>query len=183
MGYTTEFVGEFTIDPPLAGAHYAYLERFSRSRHMKRDPKVLETMRDPLREAVGLPIGVDGEFFVAARSPQTDSDSSVVDFNRPPSCQPGLYCQWRPSSDGRTLGWDGVEKFYDYVEWLRYLIENMLKPWGYTVSGHVLWRGERRADLGQIRVSQNIVTVQKQRWGLADSKLWRARFESERTAS
>ncbi|MFC1706647.1 hypothetical protein ACFL59_07480 [Planctomycetota bacterium] len=184
MGYTTEFVGEFAVEPPLAGVHYAYLERFCRTRRMKREPKTLEAMRDPLREAVGLPVGTDGEYFVAARLQcGVDSDSSVVDYNQPPSPQPGLWCQWRPSPDGRTLAWDGIEKFYDYRPWLKYLIANMLKPWGYTVGGLVLWHGERWDDTGIIRVIRNDVVARQQHWDRADPGFWLAHFKGERRAS
>ncbi len=49
------------------------------------------------------------------------------------------------------------EKFYHYTEWLEYIIEHFLKPWGYVLNGSVEWRGEDDADLGVIYVHQNRV--------------------------
>ncbi|HTG59201.1 MAG TPA: hypothetical protein VMG63_07310 [Terriglobia bacterium] len=47
------------------------------------------------------------------------------------------YCQWMPSDDGKLLVWDGGEKFYEYVEWLQYLIDNFFVSWGYVINGSV----------------------------------------------
>jgi len=72
---------------------------------------------------------------------------------------PELYCQWVPGADGATLEWDGGEKFYAYVEWLEYLIEHFLAPWGHRVNGEVKWFGEDRDDIGAITVVDNVVTT------------------------
>lgn len=74
---------------------------------------------------------------------------------------PGYYCQWIPTEEGTSLEWDGNEKFYDYVEWLEYLIEHFLQPWGYTVNGEVTWQGEDVGDLGTIYVGDNVIATQK----------------------
>lgn len=74
---------------------------------------------------------------------------------------PGFWCQWTASDDGRYLMWDGGEKFYDYVEWLKYLIEHFIKPWGKTLNGEVEWYGEDREDIGKIVVKDNEVTVKE----------------------
>ena len=50
MGYTTKLEGAFTMEPPRAGVHFAYLERFSDTRRVKRDAVAVENVRDPLRE-------------------------------------------------------------------------------------------------------------------------------------
>lgn len=71
------------------------------------------------------------------------------------------YCQWVPDEEGETLVWDGGEKFYDYVEWLEYLIVHFLKPWGYTLNGEVEWKGEQAGDLGKIIVTDNLVDAKK----------------------
>ncbi len=72
----------------------------------------------------------------------------------------GYYCQWRPSDDGMGIEWDGVEKFYNYVEWLEYLIAHFLRPWGYTLSGSVEWASSiYEPAQGAINVKKNTVTV------------------------
>jgi hypothetical protein len=70
-----------------------------------------------------------------------------------------LWCQWVPTDDGSELVWDGGEKFYNYVEWLDYLIDKILAPRGYTLNGECQWFGEERDDVGVIIVKNNIVTT------------------------
>jgi hypothetical protein len=113
---------------------------------------------DSIREAVLLPIGGDGEYFTGAVGFAGQEDGPcVLDFNRPPGSQPGLWCHWVPTKDRKGLEWDGGEKFYHYVEWLEYLIEHFLTPWGYVVSGTVKWSGEEEEDNGTIFVENNVV--------------------------
>ncbi len=111
---------------------------------------------DALREAVGLPFGREGGYYVAGVGCE---GASVLDYNEPPEGQPGLWCQWVPDQTGEHIEWDGNEKFYGYVPWLRYLIEHFLAPWGYMLNGEVTWFGEQRDDLGMIRVTDNVVEV------------------------
>lgn len=70
---------------------------------------------------------------------------------------PDAYCQWIPSKDGRGLEWDGGEKFYAYVEWLVFLIDRFIKPWGHFLNGRVEWQGEDGKDQGVIHVRNNQV--------------------------
>ena len=71
------------------------------------------------------------------------------------SGRPCVYCQWRPSEDGTEIELDLGEKFYGWLEWLEYLVEHRLKPWGYVLSGQVRWRGENGDDAGVIYVKDN----------------------------
>lgn len=167
MGYTTCFYGEFEVDKPLEEKHIVYLQRFNQTRRMKRDAKIVEMLTDPLaqfwhkvRSNVNLPIGLEGAYFVggAGFMGQGD-DKSVVEHNSPPEGQPGLWCQWTASDDGKYIVWDGGEKFYEYVNWLRYIIDHFLEPWGYKINGEVNWVGEENEDLGLIVVKDNVVEV------------------------
>ena len=72
--------------------------------------------------------------------------------------QPGLWCQWR-LDDETTLSWDGSEKFYNYIEWLQYLIAHFFEPWGIKVNGEVTWQGEDNADIGKIIVKDNEIEI------------------------
>jgi hypothetical protein len=162
MGYTTDFEGHFTVTPALTPEHALYLQHFGQSRRMKRDPKKAEKLNDPVRLAVGLPIGVEGGYFVG--NAETDSgqvhDDSIIEYNLPPKDQPGLWCQWEPNrNDPTVIEWDGTEKFYDYTEWLKYLIDNFLKRWEYKLNGEVTWQGENSGDMGIIRVDDNVIEV------------------------
>lgn len=73
--------------------------------------------------------------------------------------QPGLWCQWIPTDDGTAIVWDEGEKFYNYKEWIEYLIQHFLAPWGYVLNGVVQWAGESRGDIGLIKIVNNDVQV------------------------
>jgi len=135
VGYHTEFRGAFAISPPLRAHHLAYLRKFNEIRHEKRDPEVAAKIPDPLREAVGLPLGPDACFFVGEPTP--DDPTLLGNFETATSQPASYYCQWMPSDDGKLLVWDGGEKFYEYVEWLQYLIDNFFVSWGYVINGSV----------------------------------------------
>lgn len=160
MGYTTEFSGSFRLDRPLAAEHAAYLHKFNQTRRMKRDSVIAAHLADPVRIAAGLPVGVDGCYFVGGLgfAGQSD-DASVLDHNHPPEGQPGLWCQWMPSDEATAIVWDRGEKFYSYVEWIIYLIDNFLAPWGYRLNGTVRWKGEDSDDRGRIVIKNNIVST------------------------
>ncbi len=73
---------------------------------------------------------------------------------------PGIWCQWVPSEDGNYIQWDEGEKFYEYTEWLQWLIANFFQPKGYTLEGVVDWEGEEQGDVGKIIVKDNKVATQ-----------------------
>jgi len=130
--------GSFQINPPLQGIHLGYLDRFSRIRHMKRDVKLLKKLRDPLREAVGLPLGLEGAYYVAGEIFFSDYDNpTIIEYNDPPSGQPRLWCSWEASGDGESYYWTNGDKNYGHVAWLEYLIKHFLNPWHYKLSGRV----------------------------------------------
>lgn len=184
MGYTTNFTGKFQLDRPLAPQHAAYLRMFSETRRMARDPAIAATLPDPIREAARLPIGPHGTYFVGGNGDfGQEYDPSVLNNNHPPGlpgwnvsgesyedhrkaceaavaagAQPGLWCQWVPSEDGTAIEWDEGENFYEYTLWLRYLIENFLRPWGYVLNGKVRFQGEDSDDRGAVIVEDNNVT-------------------------
>jgi hypothetical protein len=144
----------------LRPEHAAYLLAFRETRRMKRDPAKAAALHDPVREAAGLPLGPEAGYFVGGGGLRgQDGDESVLDYNWPPQGQPGLWCHWVPDERGTSVGWDGGEKFYDYVEWLQYLLQHFLGPWGYLVNGEVSWQGEEDADRGTILVADNVVRV------------------------
>ena len=51
------------------------------------------------------------------------------------------YCEWQPSRDGTAIVCDNGEGFACWLEWLRYLIDRHLGPWGYSLNGEVRWSG------------------------------------------
>lgn len=163
MGYNTDFEGEFRLNKPLTKEMREYLIAFSDSRRWKRDVNTVMDEPDPLRTAVGLPLGDDAEFYVGAcnTGEYTLIPGSVfcVRAAVPPATQPGLWCNWWPNQDGTAILWDGTEKFYNYIEWIEYLIEKILAPNGYSLNGIIEWQGEDEEDVGQITINNNDVHV------------------------
>ena len=163
MGYTTDFYGAFVCTPPLAPLHQTYLQAFAEIRHVRISAANLQGASDPLRESVGLPVGPEGAYYLGMNEDgegvEDEVEVQVLDHNRPPTGQPGLWCQWVPTSRV-TLQWDGGEKFYWYVEWLTYLVEHFLTPWGYALSGTIRWVGEDPSDLGSIAFEDGAVVVE-----------------------
>ena len=146
MGYSTDFSGKFIIDRPVDDDTFALLKGLDSTRRMKRNV-------DPT-------YGVEGEFFVSGSGFMgQDRDDTIIDFNSPPSTQPSLWCQWLISDNKKEIVWDGGEKFYNYVEWIEYIIHKILAPRGYSLSGKVSWEGEDQGDVGKIRIENNNVSV------------------------
>jgi hypothetical protein len=144
MGYTTEFRNRFNLDKKLSDEDFNFLTKFNETRRMKRN--------------LPAEYGIDGEFYVdGGGSFGQAQEESIVDYNEPPSTQPGLWCQWVPTEDRMGIEWDGGEKFYHYTEWIKYLIEKILSPRGYTLNGIVRWQGEDMDDRGQIEIVDNKV--------------------------
>lgn len=149
MGYTTEFYGKVEIVPPLNELEIEFLNKFSSTRRMLRENG---------------PYYVDGSGYAGQ-----GRDADVFDYNNPPKCQPGLWCQWVPTANGKFIEWDGNEKFYNSVEWMEYLIEHFLKPnciaqkdlpflqANHIVNGKIRAQGEDRDDSWCLIVEDNAV--------------------------
>jgi hypothetical protein len=130
--------------------------------------------------------GFKGEYFVGADGFKgQDSDASIIDYNSASGevaydeykgnwvlreelqaklnsdtlKQPGLWLQWELNEEGTELAWNGGEKFYNYIEWLEYLIQHFFEPWGIKLNGEVTWVGEESNDTGKIIVTDNVVEV------------------------
>ena len=161
MGYTTDFYGSVTFNKPITEELKNYINKFCETRRMKRDvEKIKKTFPDWEKNCFNGNLGVDGEYFVGGNGFMgQDRDDSIVNYNYPPETQPGLWCQWMIDDDG-NLVWDGGEKFYEYGEWLTYLIDNFLAPSGYVCNGEIEFQGEDMNDFGTIHVKDNVVTVE-----------------------
>ena len=111
---------------------------------MKWSDKVKE-LQDPFREVLGLPLGDFGQYFVGTRGNYQEYENTeytlpryehIVNKKRPLAYQVGIWCNWevKTRGDKSFLAWNGGEKFYNYVEWLDYLLNNFFIPWNYTLS-------------------------------------------------
>ena len=101
MGYTTDFEGFITSFKPLPKKIEELINGISSTRRMARDIKNY---------------GIEGEFYIR------NDKLGVIDTNKPPQTQPGLWCNWIYDSSNYRIRWNGTEKFYNYVEWLEYLL-------------------------------------------------------------
>ncbi|MFW5419232.1 hypothetical protein J0910_21675 [Nocardiopsis sp. CNT-189] len=174
MGYTTAFIGQVTVTPPLNEHEVAYLTKFSRTRRVDRGngPYYVEDASgSATRDASGYATR-------GASSYATEHAADVRDFDRPPEGQPELWCKWVPSGDGAAIGWDESEKFYGAEEWMRYLIDHFLRPgahaqadpgpvppaefagftFDHSVSGVIEAEGEDLEDRWHLVVADNRVT-------------------------
>jgi len=150
MGYTTTFEGHIEVTPPLNAAEVEYLTQFCNTRRM---------------------LCTQGPYYVSRAGFQgQDPGPGILDYNRPPDGQPGLWCHWQPTSDGTKIVWDGGEKFYDSPSWMSYIIRHFIgnKPLaadkfpfltGHVCKGHITAQGEDHDDNWELTVANNTVTV------------------------
>lgn len=146
MGYSTDFVGTISIQPPLNASEIEYLQAFSDTRHMLRK---------------------EGPYFIG------DTEDDVLEYNTPPAEQPSLWCQFLPSDDGTYLEWNGAEKTQAGKEWIEYIIKHFLKKsalakktniacfrdftFNHICNGIMDAAGEGRNDVWRIIVKDNKV--------------------------
>jgi hypothetical protein len=107
MGYTTDFIGHVDITPQLNDDEIAYLTAFSQSRRCRRPGGPYVVPGNPMAE--------------------TSEGFEAHSYNEAADRQPGLWCDWVPCWDGCCLAYNGNEKFYSPVPWMRYLIAHFLK--------------------------------------------------------
>lgn len=67
---------------------------------------------------------------------------------------PDHYFQWEVTKDRKGVQWNGGEKFYDYVEWLQWLIDVLKKKQhgNIMLSGQIEYRGEDSRDWGFLKI-------------------------------
>ena len=169
MGYHTDFNGTLQFNKDVTEELKRFINNFSNSRRMKRDnEKIKQCYPNWEEQCYNGKLGREGEYFISGTGFMCQGDdNSIIDYNRPPITQPGLWCQWIINDYGE-LEWDGGEKFYHYVEWLEYLIENFFKPDGYILNGIISYQGEDFGDTGNIVVVDNYVSVVKNLHTLED---------------
>lgn len=192
MGYNTTFNGQLSLSRQLTDVEKDYINLISNTRRMKRDSnKLMEIYqgkygnpfaKEQTPEAI---YGFFGEYFAKDDGDMGQSkDDSIIDYNsasgelgwsdisdkqrleliaerKKRKLQPGLWCQW--IIEYNELLWDGGEKFYNYTEWLEYLIQEFFEPWGVKLNGEIYWYGEESDNLGKIIVTDNVVEIKEGR--------------------
>lgn len=97
----------------------------------------------------------------------------------PKDTLPNAYMQWVSNKDGTALVWDGGEKFYDYIHWLRWLIKYYFTPRDIILNGEFRWAGEEVSDVGVLKVLDNKVSSEKLTVKLTECPECGARFKSD----
>ena len=79
------------------------------------------------------------------------------DYNETPRSIPSLWCNFELKGNDQLVLLDG--RNYEYVAWLEFLVNKLLKPRGYTLNGRVEFDGERADDKGYISVTDNVIGI------------------------
>jgi hypothetical protein len=146
MGYTTDFEGSMTITPALEPQQVAFINALMETRRMARN----------VDESI---YGDQGEFYIGKGNGGQDNELNIADYNHAPRTQPGLWCNWVISEDGTELAWDGGEKFYDYTEWIEYMITKIFMPLDRKLEGEIMYSGEDCSDAGKIVARDNKICI------------------------
>jgi hypothetical protein len=72
-----------------------------------------------------------------------------------PDGAPDTSCVWTVTEDGDELDTYPEEKMYDWDDWLRYILDEVLEPAGVKANGRTTWQGEDIGDSGVIFVKDN----------------------------
>lgn len=165
MSYTYDLFGKLSVSPPLNADQVAYIQEFSGSYRHKFAPK-WQSWPNPLREAVGLPVGIEGEYISSSMGSGSDfiDNCMEVDTNTPNN-QPSFQCCWTANTKGTALQWNKLRRTFEPVPWLNYMIEHFFTPWGVTLNGKVECHGEEFDDRTLIVVTNNTARrTQKKEW-------------------
>jgi hypothetical protein len=160
MGYSTDFNGAFDITTPLSPEQIKFIQMFSDTRRMQRNVSSIKSLDTKNEECIQLltSLNIDLKFYCGNGFAGQDRDSSITDYNSS-GIFPSLWCGWTVNNEGTLVIWNESEKFYEYVDWIKFLIDHFFKPWGKTLNGKMEWCGEDRKDRGQIVIKDNKVTV------------------------
>lgn len=160
MGYTTDFYGEIKVTPPLNETEQKFVTAFCDTRRVIRDyPN-------------------QGKYFVSDGTDNMGQNTSnIINGNKSPEGQPGLWCNWESTKEG-NIHWNGAEKFYDAESWMLYLVEHLFKKDAYmqklepetyqkygfqphTLNGVIYAKGEEPGDIWKLIIKNNEVFVSK----------------------
>lgn len=96
MGYSTDFIGNIEITPPLNQQEINYLNTFFQARH--------DTTYDNI-------------------SPQP---KGFIPYNNEMDIKPGAWCDWKVTADGNSIAWNGSEKSYRMTGWLSFIVNHFI---------------------------------------------------------
>lgn len=92
------------------------------TRRVERDSQKLATRLGITLEDCIAKYGIEGELYCDDKINSSIVHTCyIVDYSSPPVTQPDLFCQWIYDKDEQGIVWNGGEKFYKYVEWIKYI--------------------------------------------------------------
>lgn len=153
MGSTIYFQGEFSIEPPLSDAHLTYLQEFNEYPRLKLNTEIWEGASDPLREAVGLPLGTDGVYYTGDRSALRIPADQLWSWPLAEGV-PDRLCYWSIDADRVSCEESGGRN--RFVSWLEFLIKHFFGPWGYKLNGKVTYTEDDDYS-GSLHIRDNVV--------------------------
>lgn len=130
----TELKGKFSLNKELDEETSKLLHGLANTRRMARDIDKLKEL------GFNGDYGVEGEFFVdsvVGEDIDYEEDVTILNVNIQPSTQPSLWCDWVPSEDNLSIHAPESPNFWRSQEWMNYILERILNPRGYYVSGTV----------------------------------------------
>ena len=162
MSNMTNLYGHFVLDRPLTAEQIAYLEHFLQMKRYIWDEAFIQGFPDPLREAVSLPVGLQGMYFTGCNDQTFDAlqpgiirdyfDPFKVPYE-PEEVQqevkaryplvlalPRGHAPWGPTADDMGMSGDRVDNWREPVAWLQFLLDHFLLPWGYELKGEVVYK-------------------------------------------
>ena len=159
MGYTTWFEGGLTPNKPFKKEFVNYINAFSEKWHEPEDVEIIKRF-DPdwAKHCLDGNLGPYGMYYVG-NFDEGSFNKGIIDRSAAKgyTC-PGYRCDWCINEEAGVVEWNGGEKFYQYTDWLIYLIENFFEPAGYILNGEFIWIGEDSEDRGKISVVNNKVS-------------------------
>ena len=103
----------------------------------------------------------DGEFTLSRRLDKKTCNAleKLADSRHDDEEMPSIWCQWVVGENRRTIRWDGNEKFYGYIGWIRYINWRFLLPKKIMINGTVAFQGENPKDGGRIVATNGKIEV------------------------
>lgn len=134
------FQGSFNLTPGLSEAQASYLQAFLAVQHGFWPSEYVQQQADPLREAVGLPLGEDAAFYVGHYSNGLKGRHPFINKHITISPGPGDQphcgnCPWQLSPDSSKLVPDKKKLAAMPLKWLGWLVSNILTTWKINVTG------------------------------------------------
>ena len=83
----------------------------------------------------------------------------LADSRHDDDSMPSIWCQWVVGDNRQSIKWDGGEKFYGYIGWIRYINNHFLLPKKVKMNGTVVFQGENPKDSGRIVATNGKIEV------------------------